>query len=47
MAKFFNPETHAHRALRDHRDGYAVIAIFGSFVGGGFVVHKLCLKFSF
>ena len=46
-ALLFNLETHAHRDLRDNRDGYAVIAVFGSFVGGDFVVPALGLKFSF
>jgi len=46
-ALLFNLETHAHRDLRDDRDGYAVIAVFGSFVGGDFVVPSLRIKFSF
>ena len=46
-ALLFNLETHAHRDLRDDRNGYAVISVFGSFVGGDFVVPSLGLKFSF
>lgn len=46
-ALLFNLDTHAHRDLRDHRFGYAVIAVFGTFSGGEFVVPELKLKFPF
>jgi len=46
-AFLFNLDTHAHRDLRDVRDGYATIAVFGSFRGGEFVVPELGIKFPF
>jgi hypothetical protein len=46
-ALLFNLDTHAHRDLRDDRNGYAAIAVFGSFTGGEFVVPQLKIKFPF
>jgi hypothetical protein len=46
-ALLFNLDTHAHRNLRDDRDGYAAIAVFGSFTGGEFVIPQLGIKFPF